>query len=211
MLDTLTLSKAGTKGGKAPKHYWTEEEKAIVRRDYQGTSKSAEQIANLLSYITGKRITFCAVKGQIALMGIAHRKKPWTLKEEDRLRGLIPLHPIYKIAKTMGRSKNSIRVKATRLGLSTQFRDGWFTKAEVSQILGVDHKKVQKWIDTGALKASWHGETKPQMHGGSCWHITSQELRAFLQSHAVELTGRNVDLFMIVELLTGNSTPRSEE
>lgn len=43
--EVLTL--AGIKGGTAPKHHWTEEELAIVRRDYKGTSQSASIMSKL--------------------------------------------------------------------------------------------------------------------------------------------------------------------
>ena len=51
------LSAAGAKGGKQPKHQWTDEEREIVRRDYKGTNASSQAIAARIG------VTMCAVKG----------------------------------------------------------------------------------------------------------------------------------------------------
>jgi hypothetical protein len=205
MLPTIVLSLAGVKGGHSHKHHWTEEELAIVRRDYQGTNRSAQVIACLVTSQAGEKITPCAVRGQVARMGISFKpaNKIWTLKEEEHLGELITKYPIYEIARRMKRSKNSIRVKATRMGYSTLARDGWYTKREVCEILGVDHRRVQSWIDTGALKARPHGELHPQKNGMAMWHIAIEDLADFIKTHAVELTGRNVDLFAIIEIVSG--------
>ncbi len=195
-MDVELLSKAGIKGGSARKHHWTDEEREIVRRDYNGHNDSAQAIAAKLG------VTFCAVKGKIQELGIAQDKSlRWTLKEETGLREWITQYTPRTIAEKMGRSINSVVVKSKRLGLSRRVRDGWYTEREVAEICGVDHKKVQQWIDNGALKASWHSGVKPCNKGSAYWHICEKDLRAFIIAHSYELIGRNVDLFTIVNLI----------
>jgi len=192
-----TLSLAGLKGGKAPKHYWTEEERGIVRRDYMGTNQSADRIAAKLG------VTRYAVKGQAATMGILQQKSPpWNDKELEQLSRLIHTYSIPQIAKKLHRSTNAVKIKATRLKLGLRLRDDWFTKKEVCEILGVDHKKVQSWIDNGALVATWHTDRKPQQNGMSMWHIEAKAPKNFLMNYSGELLGRNVDLQQIVWILT---------
>ena len=199
-----TLIEAGIKGGNAYKHQWTDEERAIVREGYKGTNVSAIQIAELLSYTSGDKITLYAVKGQIQKMGISFfRHARWTPAEIDKLCELITKYPIYRVAEIMKRSKNSIRVKATRMGYSARIKDGWFSKKDVCEILGVDHKKDQRWIDLGLLEASWHTHREPQKNGMAMWRITTSDLRRFIMKYHQELTARNVDLGTIVYLLTG--------
>jgi len=180
-------------------HKWTSEEQEIVRRDYQGTNASAEHIARHLG------VTKHAVKGQVQKMGISFHpdRKGWTAEEEERLSELITKFPPYLVAKKMKRGLNSVVVKSKRMGLSRRARDGWFTKREVANILGVDHKWVQSRIDNKALKASYHNGCKPQKNGGACWHIEQKGLYDFIRRYPDELVGRNVDMIQIVEILAG--------
>lgn len=191
------LSAAGVKGGHAPKHKWIEEERDIVRRDYKGTNASAQMIADRLG------VTKCAVKGQAAALGILQQKSPpWTPKELERLEELIHHYSVREIARRLHRSHNAVKVKATRLKLKLRLRDDWYTKMEICQICGVDHRKVQQWIDSGALKASWHNGRRPSQKGMAMWHIEAADFKEFIINYSGELLGRNVDIQQIVWLLT---------
>jgi len=196
------LSEYGVRGGNSHKHKWTDEERDIVRRDYDGHNRTAHLIAMKLSYMTGDKITFNAVKGQAAKMGILTDKSPdWTDREVEALQEMITQYAPAKIAKRLHRSVNAVVVKSKRLGLSRRFRDGWYTKRDVAEILGVDHKKIQKYMDSGDLKASYHTDIKPKKNNGACWHIEQDDLRRFIVSKAGDFQGRNVDLTIIVWLL----------
>jgi hypothetical protein len=181
------------------KHHWTDEEREIVRRDYQHTHASRREIARRLG------VTEFAVAGQIATMGIAKRsdRRPWSPEEDERLRELIYQYAPHTVARRMGRSLNSVVVRSKRLGCSRRIRDGWFTKKEVCEILGVDHKWVQKRIDAGQLKASWHNGSKPTNSGSACWHILEKDLKEFIRRYPQDLTARNLDLIMVVDMLAG--------
>lgn len=180
-------------------HHWTDEDREIVRRDYRHTHASRREIARRLG------VTEFAVAGQIATMGIAKRsdRRPWSADEDGKLWELITQYAPQTVARRMGRSVNSVVVRSKRLGISRRVRDGWFTKKEVCQILGVDHKWVQKRIDGVQLKASWHNGTKPTNGGSACWHILEKDLKEFIRRYPQDLTARNVDLIMVVDILTG--------
>lgn len=191
------LSAAGIKGGNQPKHQWTDEEREVVRRDYTGTNASAEAIAN------GLGVTKWGVKGQAAKLGILQQKSPpWTDEELELLRKEIYRRPVTEIAKKLHRSANAVKIKATKLKLKRRVRLGWYTKKAVGEICGVDHKKVQEWIDSGALRATWHYGKKPSKAGMSSWHIEAEDLKEFIIYYCEELLGRNVDIQQIVWLLT---------
>lgn len=192
----MNLVEAGKKGGSSLKHSWTDEERAIVRREYDGTNISAERIASRLG------VTRCAVKGQVAHMGIAMDKSPcWTERELELLEQYIPRYSVRTIAQKLHRSQNAVAIKAKRLKLSLRNRDDWYTKMEVCEICGVDHKKAQKWIDSGSLKASYHNGHRPSQLGMAMWHIEANDLRSFIIGYSGELLGRNVDIQQIVWLL----------
>lgn len=192
-----SLTKAGHRGGSAPKHKWTEEEREIVRRDFTHTHASRREIAHRLG------VTEFGVAGQIATMGIAKKtgRRSWRPKEDEQLGELVTRYAPITIAKRMHRSVNSVVVRSTRLGYHRRVRDGWYTKKEVCELFGVDHKWVQNRIDSGELKATYHNGHKPQQKGLAMWHIDEVDLREFIIGHSIELTSRNVDLFQIVNIL----------
>lgn len=181
------------------KHNWTDEEREIVRRDYQHTHASRQEIASRLG------VGEYGVASQIQKMGIAKRsdRHPWSPREDVRLAELITQYAPITVARMMDRTENSIVVRSKRLSISRRFRDGWFTKKEVCEILGVDHKWLQKRIDNEQLKARWHNGTKPTNCGSACWHIKEKDLREFIRRYPQDLTSRNVDLILIVDILVG--------
>lgn len=187
---------------KSTNHKWTDEERAIVGRNYTGSNASAQTIADYLG------VTRCAVKGQAQKLGIMQQKSPpWTKKELRRLEQLIHRKSIGQIARELHRSKNAVKVKATRLKLRLRLRDGWYNKKDACEICGVDHKKIQQWIDTGHLKATWHYDRAPSKAGMSSWHIEERDLREFIINYSGEMLGRNVDIQQIVWLLTTEQLP----
>ena len=180
-------------------HRWTDEERDVVRREYSHTHRSRDAIARKLG------VSPNTVQYQVGKMGLAKKtdRRPWTREEEETLRELVPQMSLSTIAKRMGRSLNSVTVRANRLRISRRERDGWFTKKEVCEVLGVDHHWVQRRIDNGTLRATWHHGRQPQKSGQGCWHIAQKDLKTFLRRYPEELNGRNVDLPTIVEVLAG--------
>jgi hypothetical protein len=140
-------------------------------------------------------------------MGALANKSPdWTESEKESLAELISRFPPGIVAQKLHRSVNAVVVKAKRLGYSRRARDGWYTKREVSVILGVDHHKIQQWADQGWLQMKPHNPGSiPQKDGGACWEVTESDLKEFITYHADELFGRNVDIWQIVNILTGGA------
>jgi len=182
---------------KRKNHIWTDYEKDIIRSDYKHTRESAIELADRLG------VTEYAVKGQIAIMGIAKSddRQPWSPEEKERLWDLMHKYCTRRVARIMHRSINSVTVMSKRLKISRHYRDGWFTKREVCEILGHDHKWVQRRIDSGALVATYHHGERPQKNGMRSWHISEQDLIQFIRKYPEELVGCNLDIMMIVELL----------
>ena len=180
-------------------HRWTDDERDFIRRHYKHTHKSRRKLAAQLG------VTEYGVAGQISKMGIAKSddRHPWTPREKEELAELIPQYSVRRIAKMMHRSINSITVMARRIQASRRYRTGWFTKREVCEILAHDHKWVQRRIDSGALKATYHYEERPTQKGMRAWHIEEYDLVQFIRKYPQELVGCNIDIIMIVELLTG--------
>ena len=194
-INTLGLAKRR----KAPTHHWTEEERDVVRREYMGTHKSRADIAATLG------VSVSAVAGEVARMGLANKtdRRRWTPAEEDQLRELLESKTVVQAAKILNRSENSVKVRATRINCSLRDRSGWYTKTEACEILGKDHKWVQRRIDDETLRATSHYGGRPTQLGQSAWHIKESDLRQFIRSNVHELDGRNVDLLSLVNVLVG--------
>lgn len=180
------------------KYRWTEQDDDCVRVMYDGTGKSVECIAAQLGLRPRQ------VKSHIQFMGLAKRTghARWNPQDDDVLREMIGKYKPNTIARKLHRSITAVRIRAIRLGLSYRNRDGWYTKKEACEILGVNHKRCQSWIDNGILKARCDGERQPQQNSLAMWHIDEQDLVAFIKKYPQELNGRNVDIVQIVGLLT---------
>ncbi len=179
-------------------HIWTDDERDIIRRDYKGTRESVQVLSGKIG------ASFYGVKGQIQKMGLSLVKKhTWTPREEEYLRENIQRFPLHAIGRNLHISTGAVMVKSKKMKLRRSLRDGWYTKKDVCEILGLDHRQVQTYMDCGAIKATYHSEKKPGQEGMAMWHIDEGDLRSFIISHSFELIGRNVDLFQIIQIITG--------
>lgn len=189
----------------AKNHTWTEEERAIIRREYKHTRSSLHWLADYLTMFTGDKITIYSVRGQVQTMGIAKSddRRPWTPKEDEKLRRLAGQYNVRLVAKKMHRGLGSVTNRIKRLKVSRRERIGWFTKSEVMAILGHDHRWVQARIDSGALEATYHYDTRPCQGGLNSWHITEKALVTFIRTYPEVLVGCNIDIITIVDMLAG--------
>ena len=184
------------------KHKWTEEEDAIVRQQYRGSHQSCQDIADYLNYAGAQPpISQFAVQGRVTNLGIGQREnRRWTEREMNQLREWTGRYPSAMIAEKLKRGKVSVTVKMQKMGLLRRARTGWYTKKDVAEMLGVDHKKVQRWMDDGYLKAVPYQEM-PQKSGGGQWYIREEDVRAFLLRYPQELVGRNLDLCQVFDII----------
>jgi pyruvate dehydrogenase complex dehydrogenase (E1) component len=179
-------------------HKWTDEEDDYIRVNYRQSGESAQRIADAL------KLTRHQVKARAMVLGVggitAHTKR-WTPEEDKQLRELIHKYSINTISNIMNRSSHAVKVRATRLKMCLRSHNGWYTKKDCCEILGVDHKYLQRFIASGALKASYHNGRKPGKAGMAMWHIEGKDLREFIIKYPQEFQGRNVNLIKIVDLL----------
>lgn len=184
-------------------HRWTEEEEGILRRGWDNTNVTGRVLAATIE------VTHAAARLKAAKMGLFkrtdYRKRAWAPEEDAQLEEMIHRLAPGTIAHKLKRSAIAVCVRARRLGLTRRVRDGWYTKVEVCSILGMDHKWVQRRIDSGELKASYHNGHRPVRSGMTMWHIEEGDLRSYICSHAYELNGRNVDLPTIVDLIASQT------
>lgn len=175
-----------------PKYrFWTAEERELVRVRYDGRGQTTEHLALQLGRAPG---AIHQMAMRLGVLGVGGAHRPWTEQEIEWLKANFDRLPSASLAQRLQRSVNSVSIKLHRLRLSRRYRNGWFTETEVSEILGVGRLWVLRRRESGELKARLHhGDTPP-------WHIEEADLKRFIRAHVSELTGRNVDLGMIVDL-----------
>lgn len=182
---------------------WSEDERDIIRRDYAHNKASRVELARKLTLMTGDTITAGAIRGQVTFLGLSTPRVYWTPEEDEMLAELISKYCPSRVAKLMHRSINSIVRKAGRLRLSRKARDGWYSSRDVAYILGTSPHWVANRIKTGRLIAEAHNPSQPPSKDGvSLWHISEGDLINFICKHPQELQGRNVDMAVVVDLLS---------
>jgi len=184
------------------KHKWTEDEEDIVRQQYKGNHQSQKDIADYLNYAGAQPpISQFAVQGRVNKLGLGQREnRRWSESEMNRLREWTGRIRPEEVAVRLKRGIVSVIVKQKKMGLSLRAKDGWYTKKDVAEMLGVEHKKVQRWMDDGYLKAVPY-RVMPQKNGGGQWYIEEKDLRCFLLHYPQELVGRNLDVVQIFDIL----------
>ncbi|MBN1690429.1 MAG: SANT/Myb domain-containing protein [Dehalococcoidia bacterium] len=179
-------------------HRYTEQEDDYIRMHYKQSNESAQEIASKLN------LTANQVKGRAHVMGLGKKTRHaryWTPEEDKQLKELIHRYSITTISNMISHSPNAIKVRATRLKIHLRSRNGWYTKKDCCEILGIDHKLLQPFLDSGALKATYHNGRKPSKNGLAMWHIEGKDLREFIIKNSHEFNGRNVNLIKIVDLV----------
>ena len=177
---------------------WTNKEKEVIRTEYRGNLASVKLISQKVNH------PISSIKGQIYRLGLGRRidYKLWTQEEEEQLADLITRLPVHKITKIMGRSVNSIAIHAYKLRMSPRARDGYFTQRDLCLLLGVDHHWIRHRITRGELEATPNDKPIPA-HGGGFWRISEKEVKRFIIANARILTGRNIDLEVLIYIMLG--------
>lgn len=173
---------------------WSEEDKNYVRENYRHTWESAQQVANVL-----KR-TPIAVQCMAGILHLHNRVRNNWKKEEDEF--LVENYADKSLAFLTGklsRSRNSIYCRAEALGIVRHDRNACFTIHELVSVLGVAHRTIKSWVDSGQLKCEIE---KPESGPVFRYRITRQNLKVFLKKHPLELQGKNVDMVWLIDTLT---------
>ncbi len=155
---------------------WTDEELAFLRENW-GKLPRAE-IARRL----GRSIPSINIKaGALDL----RRKKPprWTPEEVRFLRENWGRLTIRQLAKRLNRTEHGILVKSKRLKLGPIQDKSCFTKHEICGLLGVDHRKVERWIEAGLLKAKVAKTGREWGKSKGITEVKPQELLRFLREN----------------------------
>ena len=127
----------------------------------------------------------------------------WTGEERERLRALVETHTIHQAAPVLGRSVTSVRVQASRLGLTWRIREDDLSVREVASMFAVDIRWVMRRINRRSLRAVTPYGRRPGLRQVGWYRVPAQALRVYLIGHSHELRGRRVDLARIASIMAG--------
>lgn len=178
--------------------YWTEEEIKIVKLHYKGKHQNIKTIMQLIKDKCHINRSYYAIRHEASNLGLTKNKgKIWTTNQEKELINYAGSYTPQQIAFKMKRTLSSIHHKMQDLGLNGRDRIDWYTMGDVCEILGVCDDTFNRWVKSGKLKASFISEKS------TIYQVGLEDLRNFIRRYPLELTGRNVDMSQIVQILSG--------
>lgn len=180
-------------------HYWTDEERAILRRDYRNDMASLHKLAHRFG------VSERSTRQALTRLGVLRQAVRWTPEEEEYLMRNHGKMSVKVLAQRLHKSSNSVAAKAHRLDVLFRHKDGWFTKQEIGEILGVDQGWITRRINRGLkFEIKPHDPDKvPEKGSHAAWHISEKAFKDFLRRYPEELTGLNVDFVMLIDILAG--------
>ncbi len=178
-------------------YIWTESEQEILKKRYTGTTPNILSLQKALYENSGIMRNPHAIRKMATKLQLTRpTKHPWTEDQIKLLEQLVGKFSAPIISHRVNHSVSSVCNKANELGLKLLQRYDWYTLNETAEILGVWRETVLKWIEHGKLKTSRNTDKEK-----STWHITSKQLHDFIVRYPMELTGRNVNMVHLVEIL----------
>ena len=177
---------------------WTSDEVAVLRRRYVpgGTNLLlAEQMGLPIKVLRAKAKELGLTRRRVS-------KLPrWTREEDGRLEALVEHCTWHQAAQELGRSASSVRVRASRMGLSWGIPQDWYSVQDVAVMLGADDRWVLRRIRNGRLRAYSPYGRRPTSRAGRVYQVSEQALGDYLAAHPSDRRGRRVDRKRIAGIL----------
>jgi hypothetical protein len=182
---------------KISRHYkWTPEELEIVRLNYKGSKNSVIIIQRLIKDKYGIDRTYKAIQQKAEGIGLAIKIfTVWSEEEKEQLKSMVGEYSTDNIAKKLGRTISSVQNETYVLGLKLAHtnRSEWYTKEDLQHIFGVASESIEKWIQHGFINYSKFNKY--------IYKFTVKQVRDFIMKYPMELTGRNIDLVQIIDII----------
>jgi hypothetical protein len=140
-----------------------------------------------------------------AELGLARvKERIWSEREEKLLAKYGHLAPsgIQRRLSEAGfaRSIAAIQIKVNRSRIKSNLEG--YSACQLADALGVDVKKVLRWIHQGVLKAERRGTERLPQQGGDIWWISDAGVRRFVLRFPGEIDLARVEKIWFLSLLT---------
>ncbi len=192
------------------KYFPTDEELAIIRDNYDGSSLKLNKIMRLLA----RKYPRWYVRRVAAGMGLAQIKEPdWTAAEESYVADHYPRMGLKALRAGLirncgfPRSTTAIQLKIKRLGIIAADVDDGFTLRGLCNLLWggqEQHHIIERWMANGWLRGKRRGTLRKTCQGGDMWFFAPEWVRAFIIAHPEEIDLRLVDKVAFIRLVAGD-------
>src|SRR6266702_4544732 len=190
-------------GGQPQKYFLTEEGRALILARYDSQTATITWLAEQLS-TPETSIPRWQVRKWAKDLGIARVKEPpWSEAEVSYLRNSVRRFGLKKIAKALGRTETSVKIKAKRLGIRKLVTGDGYTMRAVCRGLSVDHHQVERWLTNEWFWGERRESHRQGRQRGDIWYFTSDAIRELVRQHPEEIDLRRVDRDFFIEVLLG--------
>lgn len=177
---------------------FTPEWDEMLRRGYREARTKAD-ISDVISHmarVTGyKRYLIGFQAKRLGLVFI--RQRAWTAEEIEQLREMAGTMYVRRIAQKLRRSDLSVKCKLHELGVRNEMFDS-YSVVQLSQVFGVNHQKVDRWIAKGWLSVD------------ADKRVPEAAVVRFVRNHLDEIELRRVDEPWLKGVLRANFSGRRE-
>jgi DNA-directed RNA polymerase specialized sigma subunit len=196
-------SRRRTMGGHPQKYFLSDSGRELILARYDSQTETIDWLAEQLS-TPEHPVPRWQVRKWAKDLGVARLKEPpWSEAEVSFLRNSVRRSGLKKIAKALGRSETSVKIKAKRLGIRKLVTGDGYTMRAICRGLGVDHHQVQHWLTNGWF---WGERRESRRHGrqrGDIWYFTAEAIQELVRQHPEEIDLRRVDRDFFIEVLLG--------
>lgn len=190
------------KAGKPQKYFFTQEMDDKIRRLYDSKTETILALAAEFGFPDW------TIRRRAAILGVARTKAHnWTSDEDNFLEQNIHLLSWARLSINLGHTITGVRMRAKRLEIKKT--DKGFTLYKLCKALGIDHRKVKKWIASGWLDGKRRGTLRSG--NGDYWYFEPSDIRDFIIRHPWEINVRMVEPITFIEILTGEEIDDSPE
>jgi hypothetical protein len=173
------------------RHYrWTPQLDALLEQGYKSPIEIRKAMIKRICSLTGWPRQACWDRAR--KLGLSQKRnsefRSWSEDEEEILMRFVGVKHIRDIAKLLKRTEDSLRAKlktiviGNRTGVSARIREGT-TRKELAAILHRSPQTIQRWINSGWLKARHDGKQRSD----DTIRITDEDFRAFYKKHPWEV------------------------
>ena len=190
-------------GGQPQKYFLSDAGRQLILSRYDSQTETITWLAEQLS-TPEQDVPRWQVRKWAKDLGIARIKEPpWSEAEISYLRNSVRRYGLKKIAKALGRTETSVKLKAKRLGIRKIVTGDGYTMRAICRGLGVDHHQVERWL---VNEWFWGERRESRRHGrqrGDIWYFTPEAIRELVRQHPEEVDLRRVDRDFFIEALLG--------
>jgi len=183
-----------------PRYIWTPAMVEELRRAY--ALRRAERSAALNGLQVSSGFPRHVLIDQAGRMGISSERKRWTPAEDRVIAMEAGEKDIARVAARLGRTRESVKLRAVRLGASIRVRAD-YSVADLMEIFGEGRRRIREWIERGLLGSPANTNAGVRVRDGA--------LVAFINDHIDVYSFRRADETFVKGVLHGSREGLSGE